>query len=41
VVQGPAVIEEAMSTLLLPPGATATVEAAGNILVTRPPPSAA
>ena len=30
---GPAIIEEASSTLLIPPGATASVDAAGNILV--------
>lgn len=30
---GPAVIEEASSTLLVPPDATATVDPSGNILV--------
>ena len=33
VVVGPAIIEEAMSTLLIPPGARAEVEAGGNIVI--------
>jgi N-methylhydantoinase A len=33
---GPAMIEETMSTLLVPPGATATVEASGNIVIDLP-----
>ncbi|SHJ27557.1 N-methylhydantoinase A [Roseomonas rosea] len=32
-IAGPAIIEEAMSTLLIPPGARAAVEASGNIVV--------
>ncbi|MCW8087377.1 hydantoinase/oxoprolinase family protein [Sabulicella glaciei] len=35
-VPGPAVIEEAMSTLLVPPGARAVVEASGNIVIHLP-----
>jgi len=34
IVDGPALIEEAASTLLLPPGARAVTEANGNIVVT-------
>lgn len=34
VIAGPAVIEESMSTLIVPPDAEAVVEAAGNIIVT-------
>ena len=33
---GPAIIEEAMSTLLIPPGARALVEDGGNIVITLP-----
>jgi N-methylhydantoinase A len=33
---GPAIIEEAMSTLLVPPGASATVETSGNIVIRLP-----
>ena len=33
---GPAIVEEASSTLLVPPGATAVVDAAGNILIDLP-----
>jgi N-methylhydantoinase A len=33
---GPALIEEASSTLLVPPGATATVQSSGNIVVELP-----
>jgi N-methylhydantoinase A len=33
-VDGPAIVEEASSTLILPPGATATVDPSANILVT-------
>jgi len=33
---GPALVEEGMSTLVLPPGASAVVEASGNIVVTLP-----
>ncbi|MGX9964122.1 hydantoinase/oxoprolinase family protein [Roseomonas sp. F4] len=32
-IAGPAIIEEAMSTLLIPPGARASVEAGGNIVI--------
>ena len=32
-IAGPALIEEPESTLLLPPGCTATVQANGNIIV--------
>ncbi|HEV7265813.1 MAG TPA: hydantoinase/oxoprolinase family protein [Falsiroseomonas sp.] len=32
-IPGPALVEEPMSTLLIPPGATATVEAGGNIVI--------
>ncbi|WP_431283811.1 hydantoinase/oxoprolinase family protein [Humitalea sp. 24SJ18S-53] len=32
-IAGPAIIEEAMSTLLIPPGARAAVEASGNIVI--------
>ncbi|WP_207541263.1 hydantoinase/oxoprolinase family protein [Sabulicella rubraurantiaca] len=35
-VLGPAIIEEAMSTLLVPPGARAVVEASGNIVIHLP-----
>ena len=36
---GPAIIEEAMSTLLIPPGARAMVEANGNIAIRLPQPA--
>jgi N-methylhydantoinase A len=36
VIQGPAVVEDGMSTLLIPPGATATQEANGNLVVELP-----
>lgn len=39
-ISGPAIIEEAMSTLLIPPGARATVEASGNIAIRLPQPAA-
>lgn len=32
-ISGPAIIEEAMSTLLIPPGVRAAVEASGNIVI--------
>ncbi|MFN7308617.1 MAG: hypothetical protein ACK5TQ_18865, partial [Acetobacteraceae bacterium] len=32
-IAGPAVVEDGMSTLLLPPGATALLEACGNLVV--------
>jgi N-methylhydantoinase A len=32
-IAGPAIIEEASSTLLVPPGADAAVDCAGNILI--------
>jgi N-methylhydantoinase A len=32
-IAGPAVVEDGMSTLLLPPGATAVLEACGNLVV--------
>lgn len=38
-ITGPAIIEEAMSTLLIPPGARATVEAGGNIAIRLPQPA--
>jgi N-methylhydantoinase A len=34
VIAGPAIIEETMSTLLVPPGAEAVVDASGNIVIT-------
>lgn len=36
--QGPALVEDGMSTLVLPPGAEASVEANGNLVVTLPGP---
>jgi N-methylhydantoinase A len=33
---GPAVVEDGMSTLLVPPGAVATQEANGNLVVELP-----
>jgi N-methylhydantoinase A len=36
VVRGPAVVEEEGSTLVVGPGATASVAASGNIVVTLP-----
>jgi len=36
VLAGPAIVEEASSTLLVPPGAKATVDRAGNIIVELP-----
>jgi N-methylhydantoinase A len=35
-ISGPAILEEPMSTLLVPPGAVATVEAGGNVIVDLP-----
>ena len=39
-VSGPAIVEESMSTLLIPPGARATVEADGNIAILLDPSAA-
>ena len=39
-IPGPAIVEEAMSTLLIPPGACATVEAGGNIAILLTEPAA-
>jgi N-methylhydantoinase A len=33
IIAGPAIVEEASSTLLVPPGASAEVDAAGNIVI--------
>jgi N-methylhydantoinase A len=35
-VDGPAIVEEASSTLIVPPGARATVDPAGNLIVDLP-----
>jgi N-methylhydantoinase A len=32
-IEGPAVVEDGMSTLVVPPGAVATLEAGGNLVV--------
>jgi N-methylhydantoinase A len=36
IITGPAVVEDGMSTLLVPPGAVATQEANGNLVVELP-----